>query len=46
MAVLFLGSVGLFAGEILGVFPGKEWEPVSKPETLGYSSAKLEVLRA
>src|ERR1700704_1929503 len=47
MASLFLlCCVGLFAGEVQGVFPGKEWEPVSKSETLGYSSAKLDVLRA
>ncbi len=45
-AVLLLGCIGLHAVEIRGVFPGKEWEPVSKPQTLGYSSAKLEVLRA
>jgi hypothetical protein len=30
-AGLFLGCVGFFAVEIHGVFPGKEWEPVSKP---------------
>ena len=44
--VLLLCCGGLLGGEIQGVFPGKEWEPVSKPESLGYSSAKLEVLRA
>src|SRR5690349_22893917 len=44
--VLLLCCGGLLGGEIQGVFPGKEWEPVSKPEALGYSSAKLDVMRA
>jgi CubicO group peptidase (beta-lactamase class C family) len=27
------------------VFPGKEWERIEKPETAGYSSARLQALR-
>jgi CubicO group peptidase (beta-lactamase class C family) len=27
-------------------FPGKEWERVEKPESIGYSSARLQALRA
>lgn len=27
------------------VFPGKEWERIEKPESVGYSSARLEALR-
>jgi CubicO group peptidase (beta-lactamase class C family) len=45
-SVLLLSCLRLSAGEIHGVFPGSDWEPVSKPETLGYSNARLEVLRA
>ena len=28
------------------VFPGREWERVEKPESVGYSSARLQALRA
>jgi CubicO group peptidase (beta-lactamase class C family) len=28
------------------VFPGKDWERIEKPETVGYSSARLQALRA
>src|SRR5215510_14837559 len=27
------------------VFPGKEWERIEKPESVGYSSARLQALR-
>src|SRR5262245_16224898 len=29
-----------------GVFPGKEWERIEKPESAGYSSARLQALRS
>ncbi len=38
-------ALGVQAEELRLTFPGAAWERV-KPETVGYSSAKLEVLRA
>jgi CubicO group peptidase (beta-lactamase class C family) len=39
------GSVASCAEKDKPVFPGVDWERVAKPESLGYSSAKLEALR-
>ena len=38
----------LLLGSILGqtVFPGKDWERIEKPESIGYSSARLQSLRS
>jgi CubicO group peptidase (beta-lactamase class C family) len=35
-----------YAEEHKPAFPGADWERIGKPESIGYSSAKLEALRA
>ena len=49
--VLATGSFSArFAGSQPGqagpAFPGKDWEKIEKPESVGYSSARLQALRA
>jgi CubicO group peptidase (beta-lactamase class C family) len=39
------GTMAYAADQDKPVFPGAEWERVAKPESIGYSSAKLEALR-
>jgi CubicO group peptidase (beta-lactamase class C family) len=42
-------SIGTLAGQPAapgpGVFPGKDWQRIEKPETAGYSSARLAALK-
>ncbi len=49
-AVIVLAGLPTVAGQApasqSGVFPGKDWARVEKPEVIGYSSARLEALRA
>jgi CubicO group peptidase (beta-lactamase class C family) len=33
-------------GKTARIFPGKQWERIEKPESIGYSSARLNALRA
>ncbi len=39
-------SVGAQGESKSPVFPGKEWERIERPESAGYSSARLQALRA
>jgi len=39
-------AAGLNSQERSAVFPGKDWERIEKPESVGYSSARLQALRA
>jgi CubicO group peptidase (beta-lactamase class C family) len=44
-SLLFIIGLHCFAAEPQSVFPGADWEHVAKPESIGYSSAKLDALR-
>jgi CubicO group peptidase (beta-lactamase class C family) len=46
VVVIACWSANGYSGETdKPVFPGADWERVAKPESIGYSSAKLEALR-
>ena len=45
-AHVFLLACSLFAADEKGVFPVPDWQPVAKAESAGFSSARLEALRA
>ena len=44
--VMLLLSFAALGDEPAPVFPGADWEHIAKPESAGYSSARLDVLRA
>jgi CubicO group peptidase (beta-lactamase class C family) len=46
LLLLLLGLAAARADELKPVFPGVDWEHVASPEAAGFSSAKLDVLRA
>jgi hypothetical protein len=46
LVLLLLGLAAARADERKPVFPGADWEHVASPEAAGFSSAKLDVLRA
>jgi CubicO group peptidase (beta-lactamase class C family) len=39
-------ATGSESGQGSPPFPGKDWEPIEKPESIGYSSARLQALRS
>lgn len=42
---LFVQAAGTQTQSTSPVFPGKSWERIEKPESIGYSSARLKALR-
>jgi len=39
-------AAGSQSGQGSPAFPGRDWERIEKPESIGYSSARLQALRA
>ena len=46
--VLLAASLGIstFAADSVPIYPGAEWEKIAKPESIKYSTQRLEALRA